>query len=125
VVPRVAEVKAFLANEPIAAKPLNMAPLASTGTVLENAIPVESISRNLLGSNIQHILDEVEQASDSESSVGMECERAGKATVGVEKEIRPRPLSLIDECHLVLIRTPEFTFVKPFALLLSNLLVCF
>jgi hypothetical protein len=65
VVPRVAKVKAFLANKPIVAKPLNMAHLASTCTAPKNAILVELISFNLLGSNIQHILYEVEQASDS------------------------------------------------------------
>ena len=36
-----------------------------------------------------------------------------------------KPLLILDECCLVLNRTPLFMFVNPLAVLLSNMLVCF
>jgi hypothetical protein len=51
---------------------------------------VESASPNPLGSNIQHILGDIGQELDSDSSVGMECEKD-------EVELRSQALSLISK----------------------------
>jgi hypothetical protein len=58
------EAKAFITNELVAVKPLNMAHLGSTGAALGTAIPIESTFFQPLGSNIQHILDDIELEMD-------------------------------------------------------------
>ena len=76
IVKTVEEAKAYIANELVAMKPLNMAPLSSVGATSGIAIPIESISFEPLGSNIQHILDDIELEMDSKNSIGIEHERA-------------------------------------------------
>ena len=70
------EVKAFIADELVAVKLLNMAPLGSIRAAPMTAIPIESTSFQPLGSNIQYILDDIELDVESDNSVGMEHERA-------------------------------------------------
>ena len=76
VVKTIEEVKAFIANELIATKPLNMAPLDSIGATPKTTIPIESTSFQPLGSNIQQILDDIELDVELDNSIGMEHERA-------------------------------------------------
>jgi hypothetical protein len=92
-VPRVEEVAAFLANEPIPAVPVNVAGLVDEPLMApEGSIP--SMLNRQLGSNIQHILEDLEMAS--EDSVGMADENLGPfvETVG---HVPQGPLSTIPE----------------------------
>jgi hypothetical protein len=91
-VPRVEEVAAFLANEPIPAVPVNAVELVEEPLVVPEELveeplgvpeePIPSMLNQQLGSNIQHILENLEMAS--EDSVGMTGENLGPfvATAG-------------------------------------------
>ena len=69
------ELKAFTANELVIVKPLNMDLLGSTGAASRNVIPIDSTSFQPLGSNIQHILDDIEPEVDLENFLGTEHKR--------------------------------------------------
>jgi hypothetical protein len=73
-VPRVEEVTAFLANEPIPTVPVNAAGLVDEPLVAPEG-PIPSVLNRQLGSNIQHILEDLEMAS--EDSVGMADKNLG------------------------------------------------
>jgi hypothetical protein len=73
-VPRVEEVAAFLANEPIPAVPVNAAGLIDEPLMVPEG-PIPSMLDRQLGSNIQHILEDLEVVS--EGSVGMADENLG------------------------------------------------
>jgi hypothetical protein len=62
-VPRVEEVIAFLANETIPAVPVNAAGLVDEPLVAPEG-PIPSVLNRQLGSNIQHILEDLEMASE-------------------------------------------------------------
>ncbi|KAE8037903.1 hypothetical protein FH972_010456 [Carpinus fangiana] len=64
----VAAYQAFLANEPIAVKPLAVVLLHPISATPATATPIDSMSQRPSGPNIQHILKEIE--TDSEDSVG-------------------------------------------------------
>jgi hypothetical protein len=91
-VPPMAEVKAFIANEPIlavpvaVAKPVEREPLQAP----EGSIP----SLHPLGSNIQHILKDID--IESEDSVGMADKNMGPSTATVARTPR-KALSPIPE----------------------------
>ena len=74
--PDIAKVDAFLANEPIKVSPVN-----KVGLVLKEPLPViggpipELVLDHPLGSNIQHILEDLD--SELEDFVGMQGENSG------------------------------------------------
>ena len=70
-----AEFEAFLANKPVIAKPLMVAPLDPTGDAPVTVIPIELESFKPLGSNIQHIIDEIDQELELDSLVRMDCSK--------------------------------------------------
>jgi hypothetical protein len=73
-VPRVEDVAAFLANEPVLAVPVNIAGLVEeTLQALEGPIP--SVLNHPLGLNIQHILEDID--IESKGSVGMADDNLG------------------------------------------------
>jgi hypothetical protein len=80
-VPLVEEVAAFLVNEPISTVPVNAVELVEESLVAPEG-PIPSLLNRRLGSNIQHILEDLEIAS--EDSVGMADENLGPfvATAG-------------------------------------------
>jgi hypothetical protein len=73
-VPRVEEVAAFLANEPILVVLVNAVGLVEEPLVVPEG-PIPSVLNQQLGSNIQHILEDLEMVS--EDSVGMADENLG------------------------------------------------
>ena len=82
-VPRMDAVEAFLANEPVEAISLTVA-----GPALEEPIrapdgPIPSALGHPLGSNIQHILEEIDM--ESEESVGIVDHHSGPPNAAVEK----------------------------------------
>ena len=93
----VVEFEAFLINKPIVAKPLTVAPLDPDGDAPATVIHIESESFKPLGSNIQHILDEIDQELELDSLVHMDCSKVRVQTTTVEDEERPRVLSLVAE----------------------------
>jgi hypothetical protein len=92
-VPRVEEVAAFLANEPILAVPVNVAGLVDEPLMAPEG-PIPSVLNRQLGSNIQHILEDLEMAS--EDSVGMANENLGPF-VETAGHVPQGPLSTIPE----------------------------
>jgi hypothetical protein len=105
VVKTMEEVKAFIANEPITVKPLDMAPLGSVGATLGTAIPIKSTSFQPLGSNIQYILDDIKLEVDSKNSIRTEHEKARRPVLeGTE----PPSLSpVVEEEHMIQDPTPK------------------
>jgi hypothetical protein len=105
VVKTMEEVKAFIANEPITMKPLDMAPLGLVGATLGTVIPIKSTSFQPLGSNIQYILDDIKLEVDSKNSIRIEHEKARRPILeGTE------PLSLspvVEEEHMIQDPTPK------------------
>ena len=82
-VPRMDAVEAFLANEPVEAILVTV-----TGPALKEPIqvpdsPIPSALGHPLGSNIQHILEEIDM--ELEESVGMVDHHLGPPNVAVEK----------------------------------------
>jgi hypothetical protein len=95
-VPRVEEVAAFLANEPIPAVPVNVAGLVDEPLVAPEG-PIPSVLNRQLGSNIQHILEDLEMASEdfvrmADENLGPFVETAGHVPQG--------PLSTIPKAGL-------------------------
>jgi hypothetical protein len=97
-VPRVEEVAAFLANEPILAIPVNVAGLVEEPLVVPEG-PIPSVLNRQLGSNIQHILEDLEMAS--EDSVGMADENLGPF-VATAEHVPQGPLFTIPEMGQIL-----------------------
>jgi hypothetical protein len=92
-VPQVEKVAAFLAIAPVLAVPVNVAGLVEEPLrVPEGLIP--SMLDHPLGSNIQHILEDLEMGS--KESVGMVDNNLGPSTVAVAQTPR-KPLSTIPE----------------------------
>ena len=96
-VPNVAKVEALLANEPIEVSPVNAA-----GLVLEEPLQVirgpipELVLDHRLGSNIQHILEDLDL--ESEDSVGMHGDNSRHpATYEEADQALIKPLSPIPE----------------------------
>jgi hypothetical protein len=89
----VEEVAAFLANEPIPAVPVNAAGLIDEPLMAPEG-PIPSMLDRQLGSNIQHILEDLEVVS--EGSVGMADENLGPFMETAEHVSRG-PLSPIPE----------------------------
>jgi hypothetical protein len=92
-VPRVEEVIAFIANEPIPAIPMNVAGLVDEPLVAPKG-PIPSVLNRQLGSNIQYILEDLEMAS--EDSVGMADENLGPF-VATTEHVPQGPLFTISE----------------------------
>ena len=90
--PRLADVEAFLANELIeaslvnAARPVLEEPLQGVG----GPIPTTSILGHPLGSNIRHILEDLD--FESEDSVGMKGNNMGHSIA--DREVARPQLSL-------------------------------
>ena len=85
-VPRMDVVEAFLANKPVEAIPVTVA-----GPIVKVLIqapdgPIPSALGHPLGSNIQHILEEIDM--ESEESVGMANHHSGPPNAAVEKAPR-------------------------------------
>ena len=82
-VPPMADVEAFLANEPVeaipvkAVKPVAEEPLHAPGG------PLPSVLNNPLGSNIQHILEDIDM--DSKEFVGIRDDNIGPSTAAAKK----------------------------------------
>jgi hypothetical protein len=93
-IPRMEAVEAFLANEPIEAFPVTVA-----GPVVEQLLrapdgPIPSILAHPLGSNIQHILEDIDM--ESEESVGIADRHSGPPDASDKKNPR-KQLSPIPE----------------------------
>jgi hypothetical protein len=73
-VPRVEDVAVFLANEPVLAVPVNVAGLVEEPLQAPEG-PIPSVLNHPLGSNIQHILEDIN--IESEDSVGMAGDNLG------------------------------------------------
>ncbi|XP_059428100.1 uncharacterized protein LOC132161898 [Corylus avellana] len=79
--------KALLNGKPVAAKPLAVAPLINlTGVAPTTTIHVD------LGLNIQHILEDIAQESELESSVGMERNNVGVNSAAAEEGARSQTI---------------------------------
>ena len=85
-VPRMDAVKAFLANEPVEAIPVTVAPLTVEEPIRALEGPLPPSLGHPLGSNIQHILKEID--IESEESVGMVDHHSGPPNAAVEKASR-------------------------------------
>jgi hypothetical protein len=92
-VPRVEAVAAFLANEPILAVPVNVAGQAEEPLLAAEG-PIPSTLSHPLGSNIQHILEELDIRS--EDFIGMEDDNMGPSTAAAA-QAHQKPLSTIPE----------------------------
>ena len=90
-VPPIANVEAFLANEPVEAIPVNVAEPVVEEPIQAPSGLIPSVLCHPLGSNIQHILEDIEM--DLEESVGMGNNHMGPFNAAVEKTPR-RLLSL-------------------------------
>jgi hypothetical protein len=93
-VPRMADVEAFLANEPVEAVLVNVAELNLEEPIQVLGGPIPSILNHLLGLNIQHILEDINM--DLEESVKMADDNMGPSTAAATKTPR-KPLSPIPE----------------------------
>jgi hypothetical protein len=87
------EVAAFLANEPVLAVPVNVVGLVEEPLQAPEG-PIPSVLNHPLGSNIQHILEDIDV--ESEDSVGMADDNLGPFTVAAVHTPR-QPLSTIPE----------------------------
>jgi hypothetical protein len=91
--PRVDDVAAFLANEPVLAIPVNVVgQVKEPLRALEGSIP--SMLDHPLGSNIQHILEDLDMGS--KDSVGIADDNLGPSTVTATKTPQ-KPLSAVPE----------------------------
>ena len=90
----VAEVETFLANEPLEAILVNMVEPVVEEPIQAPGGPIPSVLHHLLGSNIQHILKDIDM--ESEKSVRMGDDNMGPLTAVVEKTPR-EPLFPIPE----------------------------
>jgi hypothetical protein len=93
-VPCMADVEAFLANEPVEAVLVNVAELNLEELIQVLGGRIPSILNHLLGLNIQHILEDINM--DSEESIKMADDNMGPSTAVATKTPR-KPLSPIPE----------------------------
>ena len=93
-VPRMDVVEAFLANEPIEAILVTVAGPAVEEPIQAPDGPIPSALGHPLGSNIQHILKEIDM--ESEESVGMVDHHSGPLNAAIEKAPQ-KPMSPIPE----------------------------
>ena len=93
-VPRMDAIEAFLANEPVEAIPVIVAGPAVEEPIRALDGPIPSALGHPLGSNIQHILEEIDM--ESEESVGIVDHHSCPPNATVEKAPR-RPMSQILE----------------------------
>ena len=93
-VPRMDAVEAFLANEPVEAILVTVARLVVEEPIRALDGPIPSSLGHPLGSNIQHILEEIDM--ESKESVGMVDHHSGPPNAAIEKAPR-RPMSPIPE----------------------------
>ena len=91
-----ADVEAFLANEPVEAILVNAVEPVAEEPIQAPGGPIPSVLCQPLGSNIQHILEEIHL--ESEESMEMEDNHIGPSNATVEK-IPQKPLSLILEAR--------------------------
>ena len=82
-VPRMDAVEAFLANEPVEAIPVIIAGSAVEEPIQAPDGPIPSVLGHPLGSNIRHILEEID--IELEESVGMANHHSGPPIAAVEK----------------------------------------
>jgi hypothetical protein len=90
-VPRLAEVEAFIANKPVPVVPVAVAKLVGDEHLRMLEGPTPSLLIKPLGSNIQHILDDIDM--ELEDSVGMADDNMGPSPVAamrVPRKILPR-----------------------------------
>ena len=99
-VPRMANVKTFLTNEPVEASLVNVAKLILVELLQapRGPIPTESILGHPLGSNIQHILEDLDLKSEDLMGMGKGTATVRRPSIHVEV-VKPqaRPLSPIQE----------------------------
>ena len=89
-----AKVEAFLANEHVEAISVNVVEPVAEEPIQAPGGPIPSVLCHHLGSNIQHILEEIDM--ESKESMGMGDNNIGPSTAAVEKTPR-KTLSLIPE----------------------------
>ena len=77
-----AEVEAFLANEPVEAISVNVVKPVAEETIKAPGGPIPSVLCYPLGSNIQHILEDIDM--ELEESVGMRADNMGSSTTATE-----------------------------------------
>jgi hypothetical protein len=82
-VPRLAEVEAFIANEPVLTVPVAVAKLIGEENLRAPEGPIPSLLNKPLGSNIQHILDNIDM--ESKDSVGMADDNMGPSPLAVTR----------------------------------------
>jgi hypothetical protein len=93
-IPRVEEVTTFLANEPVLAAPVNIMGLVEEPLQApEGSIP--SVLNHPLGSNIQHILEDIDV--ESEDSVGMADDNMGLRTVAAAQTSRQLLSTILEQ----------------------------
>ena len=95
-VPQMADVEAFFANEPVEAIPVNVVEPAAKEPIQALGGPIPSVHCHPLGSNIKHILDEIDL--ESKESVGMGDNHTGPSNAAVEKTPQ-KPLTPILEAR--------------------------
>ena len=78
-----AAIEAFLANKPVEVVPVNVIELVAEESIQAPTGPILSVLCHPLGSNIQHILEDIDM--DSEESVGMRDNHMGPPNVAVER----------------------------------------
>ena len=89
-----AAIEAFLANEPVEAVSMNVIEPVAEEPIQVPAGPIPSVLCHPLGSNIQHILEDIDM--DSEESVGIRDNQTGPPNAVVKRTPR-KPLSPIPE----------------------------
>jgi hypothetical protein len=82
-VPRLAEVEAFIANEPVPAVPVAVVNPVGEEPLRAPEGPIPSLLNKPLGSNIQHILDDIDM--ELEDSVGMADEIIGPSPLAAKR----------------------------------------
>jgi hypothetical protein len=92
----IADVEAFLSNEPVMAVPVNVLEPAVEELIRALEGPIPSMLNQPLGSNIQHILKDLDM--ESEESVGMADDNTRPSTTAAVKTPQ-KPLSPISEAE--------------------------
>jgi hypothetical protein len=100
-----AAIEAFLANEPVKAVPVNVVEPVAEEPIQAPTSPIPSIMCHPLGSNIQHILEDIDM--DSEESVGMGDNRTGPSNVAVERTPRKPCLLFQKQGRVLGLRLPK------------------
>ena len=96
-VPSLAAVEAFMANEPTEAVPVNIVEPVVEESIQAPAGPIPSIRCHPLGSNIQHILEDIDM--DLKESVGKGDNHTGPSNAADERN-PSKPLSPIPEARV-------------------------